>query len=174
MDEQGSSGQQGGVTAPSDSSFTLHPSSFLVIGDSSSGEMQPLRTCVDQLIQSGANVRFAATMPVDTAPVWFPELVIVCQHWPDEYSRTDVQRLMALFPLGRLVCCYGLWCESDGRTRDAWPLSVRVPVRCAAERIRRELEVLTGVRPPLPWTASRDECFLFDVEGPITDRLAYR
>ncbi len=69
--------------------------------------------------------------------------------------------MIGLYPLARLVCCYGPWCASDGRTRDIWPLAVRVPVDAAAERIRRELEVLSGRRQPLPLTASRDEDLSF-------------
>jgi hypothetical protein len=164
------------ITAPSDSSFILHPSSFLVIGDFASSEMQPVRACLDRLADRGVETRFAASVGVAAIlcgePGWFPEIVVVCQHWPDEYPAADVERLLGLFPLARLVCCYGLWCESDGRTREVWPLSVRVPVRCAADRLQRELEVLAGLRAPLPWTASRDECFLFDVDGPIVERLA--
>jgi hypothetical protein len=69
--------------------------------------------------------------------------------------------------LARLICCYGPWCASDGRTRDVWPLSIRVPTALASRRIDLELEVLTGTRWPLPLTASRDEIFLFDPEQAI-------
>lgn len=152
--------------------------SFLVIGDVSSTAMKPVRVCVEALVADGADARFAADVSQLSKGTswdgWHPDLVIVCQHWSDEYGEADVQRLLVSFPLARLVCCYGLWCESDGRTRDVWPLSVRVPARCAAERIGRELEVIVGTRAPLPLTASRDEIFLFDAAGSIEDRLAFR
>jgi hypothetical protein len=156
----------------------LQPSSFrlLVIGNIDSAEMCSVRQSVDAVARRGADVRFAATVGAAAASNetnWFPELVVVGQHWPDEFTPAEVRRLLSRFPLARLVCCYGLWCESDGRSRDLWPLSVRVSVRCAADRMHRELEVLAGLRATLPWTASRDECFLFDIDGPITERLAY-
>jgi hypothetical protein len=140
--------------------------------------MQPVRNCVEALVEEGLNARLAPTMPVRSAPnpddQWFPDLVLVCQQWPDEFSESDVRRLLSLYPLARFVCAYGLWCESDGRSRDIWPLSVRVPVRCTADRMRRELEVVAGLRRPLPLTASRDEIWLFDADGPAADRFAFR
>jgi hypothetical protein len=139
---------------------------LLVIGDFFSPTMEPLRVAVENLVNSGADARFLKDMPprahvADDRP-WFPDLVLICQHEPDEFTTRDVHALIGRHPLARLVCSYGPWCASDGRTRDIWPLAVRVPVELAPERIRRELDVLAGRRSPLPLTASRDEIFLFD------------
>ena len=154
----------------------------LIVGDLFSNPMQPVRECVEGLVERGADTRFVAArsvgdpgrfLPQEPDAAWFPDLVIVCQLCSDEFTEADVRRLLGLFPLARFVCCYGPWCESDGRTRDIWPLAVRVPARFAADRVRRELEVIQGVRPPLPLTASRDEIFLFDADSPAGDRLAW-
>ena len=93
---------------------------------------------------------------------WHPQLIIVWQTWSDQFSKTQIQRLIATLPLARLVCFYGPWCESDGRNRDLWPLPVRVPQLCFAEKVRFELEVIQGERLPIPLTASRDEYFEAD------------
>ncbi|MFQ5730522.1 MAG: hypothetical protein ACE5KM_01075 [Planctomycetaceae bacterium] len=93
---------------------------------------------------------------------WSPDVVIVCQNRPDEFAAADVHGLFARFPLARWVCCFGLWCESDGRNRDAWPVGVRVPARLAKTRFKRELDVLNGIRKALPLTAGREEAFEFD------------
>jgi hypothetical protein len=98
--------------------------------------------------------------------------VIVCQHWPDEYTAAEVRQMLGAFPLARLICCYGPWCASDGRTRDVWPLSVRVPAEFAPRRIDLELEVLAEARSPLPLTASRDEIVLFDPDCRIHEASA--
>jgi hypothetical protein len=152
--------------ANADTSTLARSTNLLVIGDFFSPTMTPLRLSVERLVQSGCDARFAVGVVEIAARSrddgWFPELVIVCQHGPDEFPESDVHRLIGLFPLARLISCYGPWCASDGRTRDIWPLAVRVPVAAAAERVRRELDVLAGRRPPLPLTASRDEIFLFD------------
>jgi hypothetical protein len=150
---------------------------LLILGDFFSTAMEPVRLCVETLIDGGSDARFAASVsriserPDDTG--WFPDLIVVCQQWPDEFTEQDVRRLFTLYPLARLTCCYALWCESDGRNRDIWPHSVRVPVRCAAARIGRELEVIAGTTQPLPLTASRDEIFLFDADGPVIDRVEF-
>jgi hypothetical protein len=152
--------------ANADTSALERSPNLLVLGDFFSPTMTPLRLFVEHLVESGCDACFAAGIAElaarSTDDGWFPELVIVCQHGSDEFAEPDVHRLIGLFPLARLVCCYGHWCASDGRTRDIWPLAVRVPVDAATERVRRELDVLSGRRPPLPLTASRDEIFLFD------------
>ena len=89
-----------------------------------------------------------------------PELVIVCESWPDEFPAGHVSRLLAALPLARIVCVSGFWCESAGRTRSHWPPALRVPVWDAWARIERELEVVAGERAALPFTATRDECLL--------------
>lgn len=149
---------------------TAH-SSVLVLGNLFSPDMPCVARRVEQLARDGCDVRVfqnvAESLTISGADGWHPDLVIVCQHWPDEYTATEVRQVLGVFPLARLICCYGLWCASDGRTRDIWPLAIRVPGDFAAKRIDLELEVLAGTRWPLPLTASRDEIFLFDPEMAI-------
>jgi hypothetical protein len=146
--------------------FVERSPNLLVIGDFFSPTMSPVRLAVESLVEAGADVRLSKTVPetADAPPDddWSPDFVIVCQHWSEEFTERDVLSLIGRFPLARLTSCYGPWCASDGRTRDIWPLAVRVPIEAAPERIRRELDVLAGRRRPLPLTASRDEIFLFD------------
>ena len=94
---------------------------------------------------------------------WIADLLLVWQQWPDEYASEDVRRLLAVTPLSRLVCCYGPWCIADGRTREIWPPSVRVPWEQAGLRIANELSVRRGDLAPLPLTAGRDEIFAFGI-----------
>jgi hypothetical protein len=147
------------------------PTAVLVLGDLFSPEMQPVEQRLVALGQRGCDVRVfrgvAEALAKFGADLSQPDLVVVCQHWPDEFTGAEVRRLLGAFPLARFVCCYGTWCGSDGRTRDIWPLSTRVPAGVAARRIDLELEVIAGTRPPLPLTASRDEIFLFDPEMEI-------
>jgi len=68
----------------------------LVKGDVSSAVMTRVRVCVEALVADGADARFAADasqLPEGTRwEGWHPDLVIVCQHWSDEYGEADVQR----------------------------------------------------------------------------------
>ena len=88
-----------------------------------------------------------------------PDLVVVVQSWPDQYTVADVNEIMTRFAHAKILCCYGPWCDSDGRTRSIWPLAVRVPVSSLARRLA--LEWSRSSR--LPLTASRTEIFEFDV-----------
>lgn len=96
---------------------------------------------------------------------WTADLVVIAHNWSNEYNPSDVGRLLQAVPLARWICCYGPWCESDGRSHDVWPPAVRVPARLFEGRLRRELAVLRGEIEALPLTAGRDEIFAFDHPG---------
>ncbi|NOX54877.1 MAG: hypothetical protein GXP27_10660 [Planctomycetes bacterium] len=144
----------------------------LLIGAADRLEMRPVRDALFQQIRV-RRLHHSRDIPSALETVasesWYPHLVVVCQSWPDEFLRHDVQRLIGTLATSRLVCCYGAWCESDGRNRSIWPIAVRVPVVAAKQRIQRELEVLRGARLALPITASRDETFGFHAE-PLGNR----
>ena len=87
------------------------------------------------------------------------DLVIVFQSYSDQFSRETVNSLVGRTIFGRLLCCYGPWCESDGRNRDFWPDAVRVPLRLESGIIQREVDGILRGSEPLPPTAARDEIF---------------
>ena len=101
----------------------------------------------------------ATTIPAAVSVVsqHTPDLVLVIQDTPDQFSRQDTQELLATWPLARLIVCHGPWCNGDGRNRDCWPLAVRVPYTDVDNRLRREFAALAGDGNILPWTAGRDE-----------------
>lgn len=93
----------------------------------------------------------------------FPDLMLVAQSWPDEFSPQGVDRLIRLAPLTRWICCYGPWCDADGRTRDLWPPGSRVPAWRFLPRLRQELRGLSlGDGSLIPLTGSREEIFAQD------------
>ena len=144
--------------------MTAEPN-ILILGRTQAAEMQAVVALVwkhvsPKNIQTVSDVETASRL--SSEQTWFADLVVVCQNWPDEFSKADVQQLLSLFPLARWVCCFGVWCESDGRNRDLWPPAIRTPARNAEARIRRELAVLKDTHPALPLTASRDETYEFD------------
>lgn len=141
-----------------------------------------------------AEVRFAKTVSVAerfAGEGWFPDLVVVLQHWPDEWTARDVRRLFTLFPLARWVSACGVWCESDGRNRDVFPGALRVFARSAVLRLEREWaaiwrsdaerfstdgsSILSGSSnfpDRLPLTAGREECFAYDAVA-CSDGLSF-
>ena len=156
--------------------MTAEPN-ILILGRTQAAEMQAVvasvRTHVSpRNIQTVSDIESASRLVSEEN--WFADLVVVCQNWPDEFSESDVQQLLSLFPLARWICCFGVWCESDGRNRDIWPPAIRTPARNAEARIRRELAVLKGTHPVLPLTASRDETYEFDYAVPFPKTTGLR
>lgn len=134
---------------------------LLVVGDWQRSEMSPIRRWFSAL-GSRADVRQSDHLP-DDDPLGAPDLVIVCQSWPDEFLPSAVSAALGRWPLALWVCCYGAWCDSDGRNRSTWPIGVRVPVAESERRLNHIWQVLTEQQDdPLPLTASRDEAFEFD------------
>jgi hypothetical protein len=140
--------------------FNRQTLSALLVGQASNSEMLPIA----EFLRNNRSIRQIETVSsvarINSAAC-NPDLVVVFQSWSDEFSKTDVYDLMAQLPLARCVCCYGVWCESDGHNCDTWPLATRTPACTAVKRIRLELDVLRGKRTALPLTASRDEIFEF-------------
>lgn len=89
-----------------------------------------------------------------------PDLTIVLQSWSDQYPPEHVDRLIGATLYSGLLCCYGVWCESDGRSRQTWPHSTRVPLDHARTAVEREIHRIQAQRAVLPRTAARDEVFL--------------
>jgi hypothetical protein len=133
----------------------------LLIGDAHSVEFVPVVRCVRQAVGDRAE-RIAKDVSelrhAKPAADSEPDVIVVLQAWPDQYSVADVNQLIAQFPLARLVCCYGPWCDSDGRNRSIWPMAVRVPAASFSARFARELNLAAA----LPLTASRSEIFEYD------------
>lgn len=140
--------------------MTLPPRIF-VIGDADRAEMSEVRTWFQAVSEHADIVRFnQLPHAADTVP----DLIIVAQSWPDEFSAADVNAVLGRWPLTQWVICFGAWCESDGRTRSVWPIGLRVPARTASSRLSHVWDIVTGRRSePLPITASRDEAFEFDL-----------
>lgn len=134
---------------------------ILLLGRVASAEMRGVRDAVFAMF-ADADIRATPVMDEDEVSEWSPHLVVVCQSQPDEFITADVHVLLRRYPLARFVCAAGLWCESDGRNRDVWPIGVRIPARIAAQRLRNERSILDGQQSPLPLTAGREEAFEFD------------
>ena len=110
------------------------PVSLLIVSQTERVEAGPLAEWLRAKLASAATREFrdlTTALREIAADSWIPDLVVVMQSWPDEFSARDVDHLFAFAPLARFVVCYGDWCESDGRNRAVWPLAVRIPMRSA-------------------------------------------
>ena len=148
------------------------PPRILVIGDFAAPEMRPALVPLADLPPDcvtgfpGLAELFEQLPDSSQVDGVTADLILVFQAWSDQFSPQEVLRLLAAFPLSRLVCCYGAWCAADARSRVIWPAASRVSAPLAAGRIDRELAALTNgwgaILRPLPLTASREEVFLHD------------
>ena len=145
----------------------LPPRIILVVGRTDRDEFQPLLGWLTDRVSRGqrcVTVSDLSTVRAHFSHDEFPDLIVVLQSFPDEFSQQDVQNLFAFAPLARVVVSYGAWCESDGRNHAIWPLSVRIPVWSANSRILREWQLIQTPddQVPVPWSASREEIFAAD------------
>lgn len=130
---------------------------LIILGEFARAEFAPVRQAIDELCAGAHRQERGASdlqQGMGCADLW-----IVCQSWPDEFAPSTIRRIIDAGAASRLICAYGAWCASDGRTRDVWPPAVRVPIGEFHRRLAFELEVVAGRRAPLPLTAARDEQF---------------
>lgn len=85
------------------------------------------------------------------------DVVIILQAFSDEYSEADAGQLIGRMLFRRVLCCYGPWCLSDGRTHEIWPVVARVPVSSAWNVLKQEVRNLwNGVEGLLPMAAAEE------------------
>jgi hypothetical protein len=94
-----------------------------------------------------------------------PDVIVVAQARPGEFSHQAVDRLRRLAPLARIVGLMGSWCEGEMRSGSPWPASARVywhqwPARCGGELGHLARGVPSSWS--LPITATEEERLLAD------------
>jgi hypothetical protein len=91
-----------------------------------------------------------------------PDLLVIVQTWSDEFHFDELLTLPGIGPYSHIICCYGPWCASDGRSRQNFPLALRVPVEHLSATLSKQWRhILSGSGPSLDWTAGRDEVFQY-------------
>ncbi|MCA9082925.1 MAG: hypothetical protein KDA81_02665 [Planctomycetaceae bacterium] len=140
-----------------------HPSATIcVIGNTHRREFRPILEVLQRIRNKHRVTAFPAINAALADPLFKdvpPDLCIVLQSTPREYHPQDVNELIGRTLFSRVICCFGPWCESDGRNHSIWPDAFRVPVRLSASVISRELDALLRDEDTLPVTSSRDEVF---------------
>ncbi len=136
----------------------------LILGNSRTEEMRDVLQSVHDVFQGAELIPVVSLRGLEALSV-SPSLVLICQNWPDEFPGRTLTELIRRFPVSRFLCCYGVWCEADGRTRNQWPISIRVPARAADSRIRQEGKIIAGEAPAYPLTAGRDEIFQYQTDS---------
>lgn len=144
------------------------PLQILIIGKQNPAEAPPLTEYLP-ITFAPSNVLYESDIPRAMRLLQqthlIPDLIVVIETHPDEYSRSDIDQLTVHAPLARWVVGYGDWSESAGRTRDLWPMAVRIPMRSIGPRLQQEWDLLNGKSAtPLPMSGSREEIFGADYQ----------
>ena len=87
------------------------------------------------------------------------DVVVVLQAFSDEYSSADASQLIGRMLFARVLCCYGPWCLSDGRTHEVWPVAARVSVASAWTILDQEVHNIRAGRLALLPMAAAEEVF---------------
>jgi hypothetical protein len=99
--------------------------------------------------------------------VFLPDVIVVAQAYPGQYSPEAIHRLRQLTPLARILGLLGSWCEGETRTGSPWPATVRNYWHQWNHRCGRELSRLASGQNTawtLPVTATEEERLLFDAK----------
>ncbi len=146
---------------------------ILLLGDSARTEFRDAASCLERW---GAVHRFAGEVEaaaVLTAGRIAPDLIVVAQSFPGQFSHGAVDRLRRLAPLARVIGLMGSWCEGEMRTGAPWPAVVRNYWHQWIARCNRELHDLiagAGGSWALPPTATEEERLLASAGSHVGQR----
>ncbi len=152
------------------------PLNLLIVGQTQRAEAKPLVEWLAAALGTAVQQFFPdMTLALEAVSLTntIPDLIVIVQSQPDEFAPTEIASLFAFAPLARVVVAYGAWCESDGRTRQTWPLAARVSLPNAPARIEREWRLLNATPgiESLPLSSSREEVFAAD--HPVFDQTMF-
>lgn len=102
-----------------------------------------------------------------------PDMVLLAQARPGQFTRGQVERLHRASPVSRLVALLGTWCEGETRSGRPWPGVVRIYWHQWRVRLAPALEPDAGCTPAwwsLPRTATAAEQVVRSVQAIAGDR----
>jgi len=144
--------------------------SILLVGSTRRSEFRQARAALDK------HGRVVAVADVETAADAMaaedlaPDLIIVAQSFPGQFSSASIDRLRRLAPLARLLGLLGTWCEGETRTGQPWPAAIRIYWHEWQSRVEQEIAWLReGACSTwaLPITASEEERLLLLADEPM-------
>lgn len=136
------------------------PLTILCVGGMDRAEFTDARTALEPwgTVMSAADATGGIALTARESLV--PDLIVVVQSYPDEFSESKIEPLRHVAPLARMVALLGPWCEGETRTGRPWPGAVRVFWHQWAPHCHRELSrLLAGGESiwSLPPTACEEE-----------------
>ena len=136
---------------------------ILLVGSTQRREFREAGDAMDRFgrVTRAVDIEAAATTLGDGHLA--PEVIVVAQAYPGEFTPEAVDRLRRLAPLARVVGLLGSWCEGEMRTGEPWPAAIRLYWHQWLAPCDRELGRLVDGRCSvwaLPATATEEERLL--------------
>lgn len=138
--------------------------SILLVGDMDRTEFGDVRASLERwgMVQRFANID-AAAATIEAGRI-APDVMVIAQAFPGQFSHLSIERLRRLAPLARVLGLMGSWCEGEMRSGEPWT-AVRTYWHQWPARSRRELQRLADGQCgawALPPTATEEERLLAD------------
>lgn len=147
--------------------------SILLLGDVDRPEFFGARSTLESAGQVSCFAEVDAAVKALEAGDIIPDVIVMAQAYPGEFSHQAIDRLRRLAPLGRVLGLLGSWCEGEMRSGHPWPAAVRVYWHQWNVRANRELRSLIAGQCPswgLPITAGEEERLLQNTTRTLTRR----
>jgi hypothetical protein len=147
--------------------------SSLIIGEISRPEFQGARSTLQSLGRLSCFAEVESASEALASGEIIPEIILIAQAFPGQFSHQAIDRLRRLAPLARLLGLLGSWCEGETRSGHPWPGAIRVYWHQYALRARQELRRLVEGQCPswgLPITATEEERLLQKTETALPQR----
>jgi CheY-like chemotaxis protein len=149
------------------------PLAILCLGDLSRAEFGDARCALEAWGTVVAASDVSEGIAILERESLVPDVVVVAQSYPDEFSESKIEPIRSAAPLARMVALLGPWCEGETRTGRPLPGAIRVFWHQWASHCDRELgRLLAGGASiwSLPPTAGEEErCLVlaggFDASG---------
>jgi DNA-binding NarL/FixJ family response regulator len=142
--------------------------SILLLGNTQRSEFCEVRATLENAgrVTEAANV--ASATAILAAGKCVPDLIIVAQAFPGEFSREAIDELRRQAPLARVVGLLGSWCEGELRSGQPWPAAIRTYWHQWPQRWGRQVtRLMCGECPTwgLPATATDEERLLLEADA---------
>ncbi|MFQ5792850.1 MAG: hypothetical protein ACE5JI_20470, partial [Acidobacteriota bacterium] len=147
--------------------------SILLVGNTDRSEFRHARAMLDEFGPVVAAADVGSACGALAAGKVAPDLIIVAQSYPGQFSSAAIDRLRRSAPLARMLGLLGSWCEGETRTGQPWPAAIRTYWHEWLPRVEQELARLrdgTCCTWALPITASEEERLLLLADEPVPSR----
>jgi len=137
--------------------------SILLVGDTERREFGEARAALEPLGRVSHAADTSSAIAELAADRVNPDVIVLAQAYPGQFSARAIDRLRRLAPLTRVLGLLGSWCEGEMRTGQPWPATIRIYWHQWLPQCQRELDALgKGYCPAwgLPMTATDEERLL--------------